>query len=197
MIRRIFLVLALSAVVASTTGSARHSMQADSPPEPAYIWEFHYLDANKKIVMLEKLQPETKTSSMWKAMVPGTKANVTTHIKGKASPVRFPAAAVPSFIVRGFPATAGMNPADIVSLVKLKTSKNSRDWVLASTSRNPYNIGAIVNPKITTPDKASLPLTFEPFGTQSLKVTVGQPLTAGEYMLSAKMTQFVFCFGVD
>ena len=175
-----FKLAVVSAVVITFSGVG----SGQSVQEPQYNYEFHYIDGSNNLVPLEKAKFEMS----------GTKVD----IEPKASPVRFSPASVPTFVVKGFPPS--MNPSDVIALVKLKTTRKTRqaEYKVSGLGFGGFGLLSGKGVKVKKPEDDGIPLKFEPYGAESVKVVPGQPLLPGEYMFKTNFQpQFVFCFGVD
>jgi hypothetical protein len=129
-------------------------------------------------------------------------ADVFYELKGAASPVRFSAASLPSFVVR---APADLDPQERFGLFKLTISRNTRR--LATGKVNPLGYG-------TRNTKAQSAVEFAAVrhGGDFFKLDPTAPLEPGEYALAVAPklgnntwgwggrgggNQPVFAFGVD
>jgi hypothetical protein len=108
--------------------------------------------------------------------------------KGTASTVRFKAGQDIQFVVR-LNAT-GIDPDTLVNLDVLKVSKDHREVVIAKAGSMGMN-------SKSTSGESERPLNFSKYGEQSLKLSPAEPLGPGEYVITTKLGQSAFLFGID
>jgi len=129
-------------------------------------------------------------------------ADVFYELKDAASPVRFPASALPAFVVR---APADLDPQERFGLFRLTVVKSTRR--LTTGKVNPLGYGTR-----NTKAQSAVEFTAERHGTDFFKLIPKEPLTPGEYALAVAPklgnnswgwggrgggNQPVFAFGVD
>src|SRR6266566_1885322 len=143
---QMFKLAVLLAIVIMFSGVA-HSQ---SLQEPQYNYEFQYIDGSNNLALLEKAKFEMS----------GTKVD----IEPKASPVRFPLASVPAFVVKGFPPS--MNPSDVIALVKLKTTRKTRQaqYKVSGIGFGGFGLLSGKGVKVKKPEDDGFPLKFESYG---------------------------------
>ena len=108
--------------------------------------------------------------------------------KGPTSPVRFKAGQDIQFVVRMN--APGIDPESLVNLDVLKVSKDHREVVIAKAGSMGMN-------SKSTSGESQRPLNFSKYGEQSLKLSPAEPLGPGEYVITTKLGQSAFLFGID
>lgn len=180
-------VLALSLAALVSTGTLNAQELRSAPvAEPQYINSFLTVDANGKLIDLER---QTVTFKTKMKVLPGyASVKMTTQFKPGLSSVRLPATA--QFIVRG---RTVIDPVSRFELRALKGSKDHREFVMTQGH------GSILGGSATSnPSEGAVPIRFEEYGTSSYRITPAQPLEPGEYALAVRgLVTELYCFGVD
>lgn len=153
--------------------------------EPEYIGVVFSLDPAGVLTPLEKQQPNTQTKVIGMGYG-GAKTSII--FNGRSSSIRFKRDQVIQFVVR-LNAT-GIDPDTLVNLDVLKVSKDHREVVIAKAG----SLG--LNAKSTS-GESQRPLNFSKYGEQSLKLSPAEPLGPGEYVITTKLGQSAFLFGID
>ncbi len=167
------------------------ALEAQSGPsapvaEPQYMNSFYALDANGKLIELER---QTVTFRTKAKVFPGyASVKMTTEFKPGHSPVRITATA--QFIVRG---RAPIDPVSRFELRALKASKDHRDFVMTQGHGSVFGASATSNP-----EEGAVAIRFEEYGASSYRITPDRPLAPGEYALAMRgLVSELYCFGVD
>ena len=84
----------------------------------------------------------------------------------------------------------GIDPESLVNLEVLKVSKDHREVVTAKSGSMGWN-------SKSTSGESTRPLNFSKYGERSLKLSPAQPLGPGEYVITTKLEQSAFLFGID
>jgi hypothetical protein len=181
--------LILAILCASVTLANNRQAQIEpttSPAEPQYINSFYGVDANGKLIELER-KAVTFHSKM--KVLPGyATVKMTTEFKPGRSPVRV--AAIAQFIVRG---RAPIDPLSRFELRALKYSKGHREFVMTQGHGSIFGGSATSNL-----DEGAVAIRFEEYGISSYRITTDQPLAPGEYALAVRgFASELYCFGVD
>jgi hypothetical protein len=167
------------------------TLEAQSTPsvavaEPQYMNSFYALDANGKLIELER---QTVTFRTKAKVFPGyASVKMTTEFKPGHSPVRITATA--QFIVLG---RAPIDPVSRFELRALKASKDHRDFVMTQGHGSVFGASATSNP-----EEGAVAIRFEEYGASSYRITPDRPLAPGEYALAMRgLVSELYCFGVD
>jgi hypothetical protein len=153
--------------------------------EPEYIGIVFTLDPAGALSPLERQQPNTQTKVIGMGYG-GAKTSII--FKGPTSPVRFKAGQDIQFVVRMN--APGIDPESLVNLDVLKVSKDHREVVIAKAGSMGMN-------SKSTSGESQRPLNFSKYGEQSLKLSPAEPLGPGEYVITTKLGQSAFLFGID
>jgi len=177
--------LSLAALVSPGTIKAQQ-VQNTPVAEPQYLNSFYAVDANGKLIDLER---QTVTFHTKTKVLPGyASVKMTTQFKPGHSSVRLPATA--QFVVRG---RAPIDPVSRFELRALKVSKDHREFVM--TQGHGSILGASATSNLS---EGAIPIRFEEYGTNSYRITPTQPLEPGEYALALRgLISDLYCFGVD
>jgi len=157
-----------------------------APEEPKYINSFYVLDANGKLIELERKTVTFRTKAK---VLPGyASVKMTTEFKPGRSPVRIPALA--QFIVQG---RSPIDPLSRFELRRLKSTKDHREYIMTQGH------GSILGGSATSNlDEGAVALRFEEYGARSYRITPDKPLTPGEYTLAVRgIATELYCFGID
>jgi hypothetical protein len=161
------------------------AQEAKNVQEPEYVGTVFYVDPAGALAPLEKQQPNTQTKVIGMGYG-GAKTSII--FNGPASPVRFKAGQDIQFVVRLN--TPGIDPDTLVNLDVLKVSKDHREIVIAKA-------GSMGLHAKSTNGESQRPLNFTKYGEQSFKLTPTEPLGPGEYVITTKLGQSAFLFGID
>ena len=178
-------VLSLTVFIAVGALKAQNETSA-TVAEPQYINSFYGVDANGKLIDLER---QTVTFHTKTRLLPGyASVKMTTEFKPGRSPVRIAAAA--QFVVRG---RASIDPLSRFELRALKGSKDHREFVMSQGH------GTILGGSATSnPEEGAVAIRFEEYGANSYRMTPDKPLAPGEYALAMRgLVSELYCFGVD
>jgi hypothetical protein len=174
--------------------TVNRSTPAPEAPEPAYNDVFLSRDPTTGAMSpLERRTANTRVSII--ALGYGGYKMVY-QVSGGKSPVRFTVSAFLEFVVRS-PVVRGGNsdPDSVYVLQQWSAKKKQRE--LAILQGSPF-VGATVYNLEGGP---GIPVTFEKFGEQSLRVKSTMSLSPGEYTLSRRGLHMAaidfFCFGID
>jgi hypothetical protein len=179
--------IALSLAALVSTGALRAQELRSTPvAEPKYLNSFYAVDANGKLVDLER---QTVTFHTKTKVLPGyATVKMTTQFKPGYSSVRLPTTA--QFVVRG---RAPIDPVSRFELRALKGSKDHREFVMTQGHGSIFGGSATSNPS-----EGAVPIRFEEYGTSSYRITPDRPLEPGEYALALRgFASELYCFGVD
>jgi hypothetical protein len=180
-------IAALSLIIFIAIGTLKAQNEPSAPvAEPQYINSFYAVDANGKLIELER---ETVTFHSKVRALPGyASVKMTTEFKPGRSPVRM--AATAQFIVRG---RAPIDPLSRFELRALKGSKDHREFVMTQAH------GSILGGSATSnPEEGAVAIRFEEYGANSYRITTDKPLAPGEYALAMRgFVSELYCFGVD
>lgn len=184
-------VLALLLIILLSLAASFIALEAQSGPsvpvaEPQYMNSFYALDANGKLIELER---QTVTFRTKAKILPGyASVKMTTEFKPGHSPVRI--ADTAQFIVRG---RAPIDPLSRFELRALKASKDHRDFVMTQGHGSVFGASATSNP-----EEGAVAIRFEEYGANSYRITPDRPLAPGEYALAVRgLASELYCFGVD
>jgi hypothetical protein len=157
-----------------------------APAEPQYINSFYGVDANGKLIELER---ETVTFHTKMKVLPGyASVKMTTEFKPGRSSVRIDATT--QFVVRG---RAPIDPLSRFELRALKGSKDHRAFVMTQGHGSVFGGSATSNPS-----EGAVVIRFEEYGSSSYRITPDQRLAPGEYALAVRgFVSELYCFGVD
>jgi hypothetical protein len=184
MLRFTGILLCLCSIAASESVMAQSAKEAVA--EPQYINSFAGVDANGKLIELER---NTVAFHAKTKVLPGyASVKMVAEFKpGKAS-VRMPANA--QFIVRG---RSPVDPMSLYQLRVLKSSKDRREILITQGHGTVFGGGAT-----SSMDEGAIPIRFEEYGANSYRITLEHPLPPGEYALALRgMVSQLYCFGVD
>jgi hypothetical protein len=179
----------LTILCASATLANNRQTQTEpttSPVEPQYIDSFYGVDANGKLIELER---EAVTFHAKAKVLPGyASVKMSTEFKPGRSPVRI--TTIAQFIVRG---RGPIDPLSRFELRVLKTSKDHREFVMTQGHGSIFGGSATSNL-----DEGAVAIRFEEYGVSSYRITPDQPLAPGEYALAMRgLGSELYCFGVD
>jgi hypothetical protein len=157
-----------------------------APAEPQYINSFYAVDANGKLIDLER---QTVTFHSKVRALPGyATVKMTTEFKPGHALVRLPADA--KFIVRG---RTQIDPVSRFELRALKGSKDHRELVMTQAHGSIFGASTTSNP-----EEGAVAIRFEEYGANSYRITPDKPLAPGEYALATRgLVSELYCFGVD
>jgi hypothetical protein len=191
------ILLAFFVATAMATGALKaqnnpdSSVKTQSTPdasvaEPQYINSFYAVDANGKLIQLER---KTVTFHSKAKVLPGYASfKMVTEFKLGQSSVRV--SAVAHFIVRG---RSPLDPASRYELRLLKASKDHREFMMTQGHGSVFGGGAT-----SSVDEGALSIRFEEYGTNSYRITPEHPLPPGEYALAMRgMVSELYCFGLE
>jgi len=164
----------------------RAQNEPGTPVEPKYINGFGAIDADGKVIELERTTVTFHTKSK---VLPGyASVKMTTEFKPGHSPVRL--APNIQFVVRG---RASIDPLSRYELKVLKGSKDHREFVM-----NQYHGSILGGSGTSNLDEGAVAIRFEEYGVHSYRITPAQSLAPGEYALAVRgMPSELYCFGVD
>jgi hypothetical protein len=179
--------LILAILCSSATLANNRQAQTEpttSPAEPQYINSFYVVDANGKLIELER---QAVTFHAKSKVLPGyASVKMTTEFKPGRSPVRI--ATIAQFIVRG---RTQVDPLSRFELRALKASKDHREFLITQTHGSIFNMS-------TDPGEGAVAIRFEEYGFNSYRITPEKPLPPGEFALAVRgIPSDLFCFGVD
>jgi hypothetical protein len=177
----------LAAAIILALSICSFTIAQDAPPEPQFGDVFFGLDAGK-LVPLEK---ETAAIEGKGGGFMVATAKAFWEVPGAKSPVRFEANKPLEFVVRSPLANIGSDPSSVLYLRRMDSKKKTREIVYMTGHFSP--IGGSSKTNLSA---GILPLTFDRYGTGSIKITTA-PLPPGEYALSMSYGQTLYCFGVD
>jgi hypothetical protein len=159
----------------------------DKPGEPAFNDVFYGLAAGK-LIDLER-QAATIHGKAKYGGFGGIK--VASQFSPAKSPIRVTGDG--AFIVRSAMAAMAVDPNSIYVLRVLAKRGSKRELVMVE-SHGPLALGG-TDSRLA---EGVVPVHFERYGDNSLRITSEKPLPAGEYALSKRAGLVdVFCFGVD
>lgn len=182
-------ILSLVAFIAVGTLEAQNEPSA-TVLEPQYISRFSALDANGKLIELERQTVSFHTKM--KAFPGYASVKMTTEFKPGVSPVRV--AANQQFVVRG---RAPIDPLSRFELRALKGSKDHREFVMVQGHGTAFVFTAS-GTATANPVEGAVSIRFEEYGSNSYRITPDHPLPPGEYALAVRgPTTELYCFGVD
>ena len=177
----------LSLTIFIAAGAVKAQKEPSAPvAEPQYINSFYAVDANGKLIQLER---QTVTFHSKVRALPGyASVKMTSEFKPGRSPMRM--AATAQFIVRG---RAPIDPLSRFELRALKGSKDHREFVMTQAH------GSILGGSATSnPEEGAVAIRFEEYGANSYRITSDKPLAPGEYALAVRgLVSELYCFGVD
>ena len=187
--RAIAVFLSLAAFL--TVGILEAQNEPSTPvAEPQYINSFSAVDANGKLIELER---QTVTFHTKAKVFPGyASMKMTTEFKPGISPVRV--AASQQFIVRG---RAPIDPLSRFELRLLKGSKDHREFLMVQSHASAFVFTASAT-ATANPEEGAIAIRFEEYGANSYRISPERPLPPGEYALAVRgLASELYCFGVD
>lgn len=164
------------------------SWQSDSVSEPEYANSFFLVNGNGSLKPLER----QTVAVAGKGRVFGFgSTGVSYEIQNAQSPVRIEAGAPLQIVVKL--EKYDVDPANVILLYSLKAAKGKRQLLISGMGFMSTHTKSDLNSK-------QLQMTFEKYGSASLKITPASPLAPGEYAIAVQshdQQPVAYCFGVD